>query len=112
MLVALPAVPFGTVAVELPALVGPGVPVALKVTGLPAKPIVVAVSVLPPAVLPSLQVLSRAIPCGLVVWEGPVMLPPPVATAKVTPTLASAFPAASVTLTVGRAITFVATTPL
>src|SRR5437773_2694617 len=74
----------------------PAVPVAVKVTGFPVMPdpAAIAVSVFVPALAPSVQLSTVATPAALVVWEAPVTLPPPEATAKVTlapgTTLASA----------------------
>ena len=79
----------------------PTVPVAVKVSGLPVSPVEVAVRVLVPAVGPSVQLPTVARPLAFVVRAFPVMLPPPDATAKVTLTLATGFPLASVTSTEG-----------
>ena len=65
---------------------GPAVPVAVNVTGLPWSEPDVAVRVLVPAVLPSVQLPTVAMPLALVVCSAPVMLPPPDAGANVTPT--------------------------
>src|SRR5882762_3245203 len=67
----------------------PAVPVAVNVTGLPMSPLDVAVSVLVPAVGPSVHDVTVAIPLAFVVCVDPVTLPPPVATAKVTATPAT-----------------------
>src|SRR5437016_438659 len=83
----------------LPAL--PAVPVAVKVTGLPVRPADVAVSVLAPAVVASVQLPTAAIPVASVVWLGPVMVPFPGATANVTATPATGLPLASLTMTAG-----------
>ena len=58
-------------------------------------------SVLGPAVVPSLQLPTVAIPDAFVVVEPPVMLPPPVPTANVTATPAIGLSPASVTFTDG-----------
>src|SRR5690348_18447568 len=83
----------------LPAL--PAVPVAWNVTGLPVSEPEVAVTVLGPATVPSVQLPTVAMPLALVVWVGPVMLPPPDATANVTATPGTGCPPASVTITDG-----------
>src|SRR5437879_622657 len=65
----------------------PAPPTAENVTGLPVSPDRVAVSVLAPAVVPSVQPPTAARPSPPVfIVAGPVILPPPVATAKVTAT--------------------------
>ena len=63
-----------------------GVPVALNVSGLPASPVEVAVSVLAPAVVPSSQEPTAATPLAFVVAFTAVAEPPPEATANVTDT--------------------------
>ena len=70
-------------------LASPHVPVALKVSGEPTRPARVAVSVLTPAVVPSVQLPTVAIPAELVVAASSVAEPPPVSTAKVTLTPAT-----------------------
>ncbi len=80
-------------------------PVAVKVTGDPLRPARVAVSVLAPAVVPSLQLPTVAIPEALVVALAPVTEPPPEATAKVTTTPETGLPPASMTLTLGSTAT-------
>ena len=82
---ALPAVAFAS-AVVVSAEAAPGVALAVKVRGLPVRPALVAVRVLllVPAVVPSFQEPTVAMPEALVVWEPPVTEPPPVAAAKVT----------------------------
>ena len=67
----------------------PAVPVAVKVSGEPVRPGLVAVSVLAPAVVPSVQLPTVAMPDALVVADAPVTEPPPEATAKVTATPAT-----------------------
>src|SRR5881628_434623 len=89
----------------LPAL--PAVPVALNVTGLPASVPDVAVREFGPAVVPSVQLPTVAIPLALVVRVAPVMLPPPDATANATATPATGLPLASFTITDGRTGTVV-----
>jgi hypothetical protein len=75
------------------------------VTGLPERDPLVAVSVLPPAAVPSVQLPTVAIPLALVVAEPPATLPPPDATANVTATPFTGFPAASLTITLGGVAT-------
>src|SRR5689334_14537443 len=107
-----------TVAVwALPALsascvAAPAVPVAVNVTGLPVNPADVAVSVFDPAVVPSVHDPTVAIPLPLVGCEPPATLPPPVATAKVTVTPATALPNESLTATDGAIATLVLTVAL
>ncbi|HEX2094433.1 MAG TPA: hypothetical protein VHG28_18660 [Longimicrobiaceae bacterium] len=84
----------------------PAVPVALKlVFSAPAE----AVSVLAPAVLPSVQLPAVATPEALVVWVPPVTLPPPDATEKVTLTPETGLPCVSVIVTAGAVETAVPT---
>ena len=85
----------------------PGAPVAVNVTGLPVSPGAVAVRVLVPAVIPSVQLPTVAIPLALVIWFAPVMLPPPPASAKVTATPWTGLPLASFTITDGGTATAV-----
>jgi len=85
----------------------PAAPVAVKVTGLPVSPVAVAVRVFVPAVIPSVQLPSVAIPLAVVVWFGPVTLPPPDASANVTATPATGLPLASRTITAGGTATAV-----
>src|SRR5207247_694401 len=56
-------------------LASPSAPVAVKVSGL--SPLEVAVSVFVPAVVPSVQLPTVAIPLAFVVWLAPVIVPPP-----------------------------------
>ena len=70
----------------------PAAPVAVKVSGLPVKEPLVAVSVLLPAVDPKVQLVIVAIPEFDVVADVPLALPPPVATAKVTLAPATGLP--------------------
>src|SRR5437588_550285 len=79
----------------------PAVPVALKVTGLPLKPLELAVSVFGPAGALSVQLPPVATPLALVVWLAPVIVPFPGATANVTATCATGFPFPSFTITDG-----------
>src|SRR5207237_222284 len=83
------------------ALGAPAVAVAVNVIGLPFTPGEVAVSVFWPAAVPSVQLPTAAMPLALVVWLAPVMLPLPVATAKVTATPGTGLPLASLTITEG-----------
>ena len=48
------------------ALTTPGVPVAVKFTGLPVSPVEVADRVFAPAVVPKVQLATAAMPLGLV----------------------------------------------
>jgi len=83
------------------------VPVALKVTGLPLKPVEVAVSVFGPAVGLNVQLPTVATPLPFVLWLPPVIVPFPGATANVTATPVTGFPFASFTITEGRELTAV-----
>lgn len=56
---------------------GPTRPVALKVTGLPARPATVAVTLLGPATVPSVQLVSVAKPVAFVLTVVGVIEPPP-----------------------------------
>src|SRR5207245_2790641 len=87
----------------------PAVPVAVKVTGLPASAPELAVSVLLPAVVLSVQLPTVATPLVLVVWLPPVIVPFPGAAANVTATPVTGFPFASLTITDGGALTAVPT---
>src|SRR5574341_1415107 len=70
----------------------PAVAVAVKITGLPARPAEVAVSVSVPATVPSVHEPTVATPLPFVVWLPPVTLPLPAAGANVTATPATALP--------------------
>jgi len=83
----------------------PAVPVAVKLTGEPARPALVAESRLLPAAVPRVQLPTVAMPLALVVAPSPVALPPPKVTAKVTPTPLTALPLTSVTFTLGATAT-------
>src|SRR5439155_1027433 len=85
----------------------PAVPVAVKVTGLPASDADVAVNVFGPAVALSVQLPTVATPLGLVVGLPPVIVPFPAPTATVTATPATGFPFASLTSTDGGELTAV-----
>src|SRR5207253_1483085 len=87
------------------ALGAPAVPVAVNVTGLPFTPGAVAVNVFAPAVVPSVQLPTAAMPLALVVWLAPVMLPLPGPTANVTETPCTGLPFASFTITAGAVAT-------
>src|SRR5439155_460663 len=83
-------------------LAAPAVPVAVKVTGLPASPLAVAVSEFGPAVGPRIQEVTAAIPFAPVVTDVVgVTVPPPDATANVTLTPPTGLPFASRTITEG-----------
>src|SRR5205823_674716 len=85
----------------------PAVPVAVNVTGLPLKPVEVAVSVFGPAVALSVQLSTVAMPLPFVVCVPPVTLPLPAAGVNVTATSATGFPFASFTITDGGVLTAV-----
>src|SRR5437879_13628052 len=79
-----------------------GVPVAVKVTGLPASPVDVAVNEFAPVSAPSVQPPIAAIPSPLVVTGlVPVRLPSPEATANTTPTPGTGLPNRSLAITAG-----------
>ena len=63
---------------------GPGVPLALKLTGEPEQPAQVADSALAPAMVPSIQEPTAAMPEESVVASPPVTDPPPLCTLNVT----------------------------
>src|SRR5881398_1485058 len=86
----------------------PAVPVAVKVTGLPVRPLDVTVSVFCPAVALSVHDVSAAIP-SVPVLTGVVgvTVPLPSATANATATCATGFPFASFTITDGGGLTAV-----
>ena len=84
---------------------GIAAPVAVKVTVAPVTPFSDAVSVFVPALEPSVQLPTVAIPLTSDVVAAPVMLPPPLATTNVTPAPDTAFPFASVTFTEGTTAT-------
>jgi hypothetical protein len=79
----------------------------VNVTGLPVSPAAAAVRVLAPAVVPSVQLPTVAMPLALVVCSAPVMLPSPKATANVTPTPWTGLLLASRTITDGGVVTAV-----
>ena len=82
-------------------------PVAVKVTGEPLRLPLVAVKVLAPAVAPSVQLPTVAMPAALVVAGEPVTEPPPEATVKVTLTPGTGLLLVSVTMTLGGVLTAV-----
>jgi len=88
------------------------VPVALKVTGLPARLPEVAVSVFAPAAVPSVHEPTVATPLALVVALPPVREPTPEPIAKVTETPTTGLPKLSVTSADGAVATFVLTVAL
>src|SRR5713101_6869724 len=89
---------------------GPATPVAVKDTGLPVRASAVAVNVFDPAVVPSVQDVTAAMPPTLVVTGVVgVTVPPPTVTAKVTATPATGLPLASFTITEGAIATAVPT---
>lgn len=85
------------------------VPVAVKVTGDPVSDPLAAVSAFDPAVGPSVQLPTVAIPFEPVVADNPVPEPPPVATAKVTATPLTGLLFTSFTMTLGGVVTAVST---
>ncbi len=88
----------------------PAVPVAVNRTGLPVRPVAVAVSVFAPAVVPRVQEVTAAMPLAFVSTAVVgLTVPPPVATAKVTDWPATGLPLASRTITDGGVATAVPT---
>ena len=79
----------------------PTVPVAVNVTGEPARLPLVAVNVLDPTVVPSVQLPTAAMPLVFVVTDALVTEPPPDVTANVTETPETGLPFASVICTLG-----------
>ena len=75
--------------------------VAVKVTGLPDNPLPVASKVCGPAVGPSFQLPTVAMPDAFVTTVPPVTLPLPGPGVNVTVNPATKFPFASVTFTLG-----------
>ena len=90
----------------------PDTPVAVKVTGEPLSELLVAVIVLAPWAVPSVQEPTVAIPEELVVAVRPVPEPPPEATANVTLTPDTGLLLASVTSTAGSVARTVPTVAL
>src|SRR5207237_8297620 len=90
----------------------PAVPVAVKVTGLPARDPAAAVNVFGPAVGPRVHAVTAATPSAPVVTGGVgVTLPPPVPGANVTATPATGLPCWSCTITDGGTATAVPPRP-
>ncbi len=87
-------------------MAGPAKPVAENVA---VRPLQVALSVLAPAVVPSVQLPTVAMPEALVVVEPPVTEPPPAVAAKVTVAPGTTLPFASLTTTLGAVATAVPT---
>src|SRR2546425_109080 len=86
----------------------PVVPVAVNVTGLPVRPVDVAVSVFGPAVGPRVHDVTVAMPLVPVVTAVVgTTVPPPEATAKVTAPPLTGLPLASCTITEGSTATAV-----
>ena len=83
----------------------PAVPVAVNVTGDPAREPEVAVRVFEPAADPSVHDPTVAIPDASLVALAPVTEPPPEATANTTATPDTGFPRESVTFTDGASAT-------
>jgi hypothetical protein len=84
------------------------VPVAVKVTGLPERPLTAAVTVLAPAVVPSVHDVSAAKPDASVVTVPPLagdVDPPPLAIVKVTTMPTTGLPLTSRTTTRGGIVT-------
>lgn len=93
-------------------LAAPAKPVALKMTGLPVDTDADAVTLLGPAAVPSVQVVSVAIPLAFEVTRAGLagtIDPPPPLTANATVTPGTPFPLISLTLTDGGAATAVPT---
>ena len=88
----------------------PTIPVAVKVIGAPLRPTAIAISVLVPAAVPSVQLPTEARPSTPVTSVSPVMLPTPDVTAKMTVTPETGWPLPSVTITVGAVATIAPTT--
>ena len=94
----------GSADTELSApLIGPGVPVAVNTTGLPARswPTTAADSSFAPAVRPSSHSPTAATPSAPVTGTFPETSPPPSVTVKVTGMPGSGFPSPSCTSTAG-----------
>jgi hypothetical protein len=72
-----------------------------RIPAIADAPFTVAMSVFVPAIVPSLQLPTVAMPDSFVVCDAPVTDPPPLATAKVTATFGTLLPLASVIFTVG-----------
>src|ERR1041384_3895431 len=109
MLLPAATVSRSAVVTDAKALKGPGVPVAVNDSGLPASPVDVAASVFVPAVVPSAHLPTVAMPLALVVADPPVTEPPPEPMAKVTATPATGLFCASRTSAEGATATEVLT---
>ena len=97
-----------TTTVEFAVDAAPAVPVAVNVNGEPVSPAAVALSVFAPAVVPSVQPVTAAIPSApvaTVAGDAGSIEPPPDATANVTETPETGLPLASVTSTLGGIVT-------
>src|SRR5262245_54483307 len=111
-------VPGAALTVDVAAETAPGVPVAVNASGLPVSPVDAALSVFAPAVVPSVQLVSAAMPLALVAivaGDAGVIVPPPPVTVNVTFTPLTGLLKASRTNTdgsVGRIVPTVATCPL
>ena len=88
------------------------VPLAVKVTGDPPRPATVAVSVLAPALAPSVQLVRVATPFVSLATVPGLRLPPPAVTANVTVVPLTGLPYTSVTRTEGGAATGALVVPL
>ena len=75
------------------------------VSGEFVRPVLVAMMLLLPALAPSVQLPTVAMPCAFVVCVAPVTEPPPVPTANVTRTPATGTLFASFTITLGGVAT-------
>ena len=75
------------------------------VSGEFVRPVLVAMMLLLPALAPSVQLPTVAMPCAFVVCVAPVTEPPPVPTANVTMTPATGTLFASFTITLGGVAT-------
>src|SRR3989442_1504403 len=94
------------------ALAAPAVPVAVNVTGLPVRPVDVAVRVFGPAVGPRVHDVTVAMPLGPAHTAAVgTTAPPPAATAKVTATPLTGLPLASCTITDGSTGTLMTRRP-
>jgi hypothetical protein len=88
----------------------PTVPVALNVIGLPVNPVAVAVSVFAPAVVPNVQLVTVAMPLAFVVTVAGLAgdsVPLPLVIVNTTDAPVTGLPPASVTFTLGAALTAV-----
>ena len=99
--------PFNDICVAAPAA-----PVAVIVSGEFVSPALVAMTVLLPATVPSVQLPSVAIPLAFDTALTPVIEPPPVPTEKVTGTPATGLPFASRMITLGGVATAAPAVPV